>query len=665
MTRTGEHTLEPDDVSDELVVEDGEPPIEGAQWYRTTERGATLTYEIEPETLSWGSYITYDLLLDGCYLSTWALSLHEADSDRVFHLTYGALNQCEARVRAPVQAADQNRWMLDREGAWLKPICRGDRVDPAAVDRITIRVTCTNDEPTRWCQTPLTITAEEPDRLTDPTLPEGPLLDEFGQSTIHEWDGRTPDEQTLVERITEQHDTAGDGAPADRSDWGGDASRSFEATGFFRTEHDGDRWWLVDPDGHPFWSAGLDCVRVYCESAYEGIEDALSWMPDEEGEFADAYMHRRGDRLNYLATNMIRAFGAEEWRGRWADVALGQLRELGFNTVGNWSEWEDASEAGVPYVRPLSLRYPETPTIYRDFPDVYDDRIREDAATIADPLAETSDDPALIGYFLGNEPTWGFADETPAAGMLYTTETCATREELASWARARYEDDAALADAWHLDVTFDDLAHGEFEDPLTDAAREDLEEFSQIMVDRLYRILSEACREVDPDHLNLGTRYAYVPGDWALAGMHHVDVFSINCYSERVNPEYEQISDTLDLPVLIGEWHFGALDVGLPASGIGRVPDQAARGDAYRVYLEDAAAKPWCVGTHYFTLYDQSAVGRFDGEHYNIGFLDVCHRPYPELAAAAQESHDRLYDVATGEADPYDDEPEYLNRVYL
>ncbi|WP_228842424.1 hypothetical protein, partial [Halococcus agarilyticus] len=119
-----------------------------------------------------------------------------------------------------------------------------------------------------------------------------------------------------------------------------------------------------------------------------------------------------------------------------------------------------------------------------------------------------------------------------------------------------------------------------------------------------------------------------------------------------------------DAPILIGEFHFGALDAGLPATGVSRVPDQASRGDAYRVYVEDAATKPWCVGTHYFALYDESAIGRFDGENCNFGFLDVCSRPYEPLADAARRTHGRIYDLATGSTDPYDDAPEYLPEVF-
>ena len=57
--------------------------------------------------------------------------------------------------------------------------------------------------------------------------------------------------------------------------------------------------------------------------------------------------------------------------------------------------------------------------------------------------------------------------------MLYTTETCATREEFADWLGDRYANDGALTDAWEIDVTFGDLAYGEWEKPLTDAARDD------------------------------------------------------------------------------------------------------------------------------------------------------------------------------------------------
>lgn len=186
------------------------------------------------------------------------------------------------------------------------------------------------------------------------------------------------------------------------------------------------------------------------------------------------------------------------------------------------------------------------------------------------------------------------------------------------------------------------------------------------MVEKYFAALSAACRRADPNHLNLGMRWAGVPPEWAIAGMRTFDVFSLNCYLEKLpRDQSAKIHDMLKRPVMIGEWHFGALDVGLPASGIGRLSNQSARARAYRVYLEDAAANPHCVGAHWFTLYDQSALGRFDGENYNIGFLDICHRPYDELCRAAILTHERLYDVAAQRVQPYADAPEYLPKLFL
>jgi hypothetical protein len=340
------------------------------------------------------------------------------------------------------------------------------------------------------------------------------------------------------------------------------------------------------------------------------------------------------------------------------------MRQTGFNTVGNWSDWRAAQSAGFPYVRALYPYLPNTPMIFRDFPDVFAPAFEQDAAAFAQELLDTRDDPALIGYFLMNEPELGFASETAAAGMMFNTETCHTRTAFADFLRDKYGSDQALTAVWGVPVSLQAVAAGRWTQPPSAAMEADLQAFSTIMVERFFGVLSQACRAVDPHHLNLGARYYTIPPEWALYGMRHFDVFSVNCYDERVKDSLGTVSQQLQRPVLIGEWHFGALDVGLPASGIGRVHDQKARGQAIRVYIEDAAAKSWCVGVHYFTLYDQSALGRFDGENYNIGFIDTCHRPYTALAEAARETHARLYAVAAGQVTPFDEAPVYLAKLF-
>jgi hypothetical protein len=304
-------------------------------------------------------------------------------------------------------------------------------------------------------------------------------------------------------------------------------------------------------------------------------------------------------------------------------------------------------------------------TIYRDFPDVYHPDFDKDAVAYAAELKDTVDDPAFIGYFMMNEPQWGFSKELPAVGMLYNTPECETRKELVTFLKKKYQSSDALSSAWNISTTFAAIETGKWKTAFTESAINDLKDFSEIMVEKYFTTLAEQCRKVDPNHLNLGIRYQGVPPEWTVAGMKSFDVFSMNCYREKVPTEFtEQINELLKLPTIIGEWHFGALDVGLPSSGIGHLKNQADRAKAYRVYFEDAAANPNCIGVHWFTLYDESALGRFDGENYNIGFFDVCNRPYPELSEGAMASHQRMYELAVKRLEPFDDEPEYLPKVF-
>jgi hypothetical protein len=665
--------LVPERLIGGIEREEGQAPIAGATWYKAAATGDGLLYRFPRGALAEARYLTADVLLDGTHLATFLLTLQEGEEGPAFGLSYGLLNQCSARMRVDLEAVNQNRWRYEREGAWLKPLCQGERVDLQRVDRMMVRVDRKSTEPVRWCMTPIVAAVEQPLRLEEPVLPHGPLLDELGQSTLYQWRTKTRSAGEVVARLRAQLAAA----PAQRwpdqfSRWGGWKNKRLEGSGFFRTHHDGQRWWLVDPDGYVFWSSGPDCVRVDTAAGFGGLETALSWMPNPNGPYNEIY-ERRGPvpLINYLAANLIRAFGPATWYEKWARIVLGELRRLGFNTVANWSDWRIARDARMPYVRPLEATYLSLPLVYRDFPDVFHPDFEEAAAAFARPLRETTDDPAMIGYFLMNEPNWGFAMETPAAGMLFNTPACASRVALSQFLRERYGDDDSLSAAWGMDVTFHAIAEGDlkgFPQPLRSAAQEDLAAFSAIMVEKFFGDLSAACRAVDSHHLNLGIRYYTIPPAWALEGMRHFDVFSMNCYQKDLTgleKPVRSVVETLDLPILVGEWHFGALDAGLPASGIGHVPDQEARGQAFRVYLEDAAAKPWCVGVHYFTLYDQSAIGRFDGENYNIGFLDVCNRPYEPLAAAARASHERLYQVAVGMVKPYDDVPEYLPLLFL
>jgi len=646
---------------------DGPNYLPDAIWYEGDQPGDGISFSIPKGSLLGQKYITADMLADGNHMTRFQIKLQEGVDGRVFSFAFGVLNQCSLRVRLPLSLVDQNRWGIDREGAFLKPRCAGDRVDLMKVDRMTFTIIRKSPKPSKFCIMPVLYSDKEVPLIVHPKLPKGKLIDDIGQSTIHNWQGKTKNASEMMSYLRARLDNAKHSWSENMSKWGGwKEKRLDQGTGYYRTHHDGKRWWLIDPEGYYFWSAGIDCIRVDTTANCNLLEDALIFMPDKYGDFKEIYDDRNGHtHINYLASNYIKTFGKDGWRDLWSKIALDELKRLRVNTVGNWSEWEYASKSQFPYVRPMSFLPIRVKNMYRDFPDVFHPDFEADAGDYAKILADTKDDSALIGYFMMNEPKWAFSSELPAVGMLYNAPDCATRKELKLFLEKKYKSDAAFASAWKLPVTMKMIEQGSWKQRFTNEALADLEAFSQLMVERYFTILSSACKEVDPNHLNLGIRYAGVPPKWAVEGMKAFDVFSMNCYQEKVPIEQtDRIHNLLNMPIIIGEWHFGALDVGLPSSGIGHVHTQEDRGKAYRVYIEDAAANPNCIGTHWFTLYDQSALGRFDGENYNIGFLDVCNKPHMAICDAAINSHEIIYDIADGKAAPYADAPEYLPKLF-
>lgn len=659
--------LEPSKIIGLKIIE-GENYIDNAVWYAGENTKDGFKYQFPKGSLKDKKFITTDMLADGNTMIKFNIELQEGKDGRTFQFAFGVLNQCSLRVRLPLYLVDQNTWRIPRDGAFLKPMCWGDRVDLAKVDRMKFYIDRKSDETAKFCITSVVATIEEVGVIDHPVLPKGKLLDEIGQSTIHNWQGKTGSLEDMKSNLRKRLDESNHMLPDDFSTWGGCKSKRIDkGSGFFKVHRDDNRWWLVDPDGYLFWSAGIDSVRVDTSANINLLEDALSFIPSDIGDFSEIFNNRDGQmHINYLAANYIRTFGKHDWMEKWATIALDELKRLRFNTVGNWSEWEYASKARFPFVRPMSFNAKRTKNIYRDFPDVYHPDFEKDAQDYAQVLSTSVDDPALIGYFMMNEPNWAFSHELPAVGMLYNSEECITRTKLANFLKKKYGSAETLKKQWKQDVDFALINKGHWKGEFSKEALIDLEAFSELMVEKYFGDLSDACRKIDPNHLNLGIRYQNVPPKWAVSGMKSFDVFSMNNYREKVPLEQtREIHDLLQMPVIIGEWHFGALDVGLPSSGIGHVRTQKDRGKAYRIYFEDAAANPNCIGVHWFVLYDQSALGRFDGENYNIGFSDICNRPHQALCDAAIKSHELMYKIADGSVKPYNDRPAYLPKLFI
>jgi hypothetical protein len=147
-------------------------PIDRGVWYQAQEIEDGLLYTFKPGLLSKDRYLTTDCLLGGTTLTAFILTLQEGENGPAFSLRFKLLNKCSARIRLSLDAVNLNKWCLEREGAWLKPICEGDRVDLSRVDRMFFKVLRKSQEPVRFCITPFIVTSENVPRITKPVLPE-------------------------------------------------------------------------------------------------------------------------------------------------------------------------------------------------------------------------------------------------------------------------------------------------------------------------------------------------------------------------------------------------------------------------------------------------------------------------------------------------------------
>ncbi len=484
-----------------------------------------------------------------------------------------------------------------------------------------------------------------------------PFIDTFGQYRHRDWPGKVKSEDDLRRRREDEAaELRGKAEPAGWSRYGGwAAGPRREGTGYFRVEKVDGRWWFVDPDGWLFWSHGVDCVRML---DYTVVEERMGWFEDFPGlkpELAGFhgslqvlkghYAGRKPGGYSFAGANLRRKYGAD-WSAVYAEVVHRRLRSWGMNTVANWSARDVTKLRRTPYTDSLDSggapRIAGSEGYWGKFPDVFDDRFVAGLRRgMAGKAGGSAGDPWCLGYFSDNEMSWGDAGSLAEATIRSPADQPAKRAFMESL-KARYGTVAALNAGWGS-------SHASWEDwlasrdvPDRKRARTDLEAFYDRMADTYFGTVRRVIREFAPRQLYLGCRFSAVNDRAAAAAARHCDVVSYNLYQRSV-ADYV-FPGGADVPLLIGEFHFGALDRGLFHTGLVAVEDQEARARAYREYVEGALRHPQFVGTHWFQWQDEPTTGRaYDEENYQIGLVDIADTPYAELIGAVRAVGEGMY----------------------
>ncbi len=452
----------------------------------------------------------------------------------------------------------------------------------------------------------------------DAVLEDGPVVDEFGQWIPGDWPGKARSLEQLRKEWEAEEAALGQ-EDLGYCPYGGYRNTKAKATGFFRVEQVDGRWWFVDPDGHLFFSLGVDVITPYSATRVEGRESFFAALPPPDLRPSMRAGARAPMAASFYTWNLLRRFGSE-WRQKWVELTLRRMDAWGFNTIANWSDPALGAARRKPYV--ITLRGWGIEAAPLGMPDVYSPEwaVRVEKAA-AEQCAPRKDDPWVLGYFVANEPPWP-GRESLLVEMILEGPPTATQRELKKF-----------------------LAEGD--------SPERRREFVLRAFERMLEVINSAIRKHDPNHLNLGIRFGGRPPEEIMRAARVFDVYSHNVYDYVPDAALlDRVCKLTGRPIIIGEFHFGTPGRGM-AAGLRQTRDQTERGVAYRYYVENAAAHPAMVGTHWFQWVDQPATGRFDGENYNIGLVDVTDRPYRELIEAAQATHRRLYAVHSGKEPPF------------
>jgi len=504
-------------------------------------------------------------------------------------------------------------------------------------------------------------------RLIPYTVSLEGIVDQFGQYAKADWPGKLKSiEEFSTRRKQEEAWLKANPQLPGRSKYGGwTGGPRLKATGFFRTEKVNGKWWLVDPDGYLFFSLGVDCVTVGNATITTGREYMFTWLPKKDDPLAKYAGYTRGVHsgpvkegadYNFLAANLERKYGPD-FRKTWFDIALSRLRAWGFNTVGNWSDWDLHRNGRVPYVATAHIagdhaRLSSGSDYWGKMHDPFDPRFAQSVSNSLQALtARVEGDPWCIGYFVDNELSWGgWGDDGGRYGLAYgalaESAQSPAKQAFLAQLKAKYSDIGKLNAAWGTSFADWNALQDpvRLPQPLTEAAKADLGAFVRSLAERYFRIIRDELKKRDPDHLYLGCRFAWRTPEAVEASAQICDVVSFNIYAPKVDPAAWGSLEKLNKPCIIGEFHFGALDRGMFHTGLVAARNQKERAAMYKEYVRSVLDHPAFVGCHWFQYVDEPITGRtYDGENYNIGFVTVTDDPYPELVSAARSVHREAY----------------------
>ena len=465
-----------------------------------------------------------------------------------------------------------------------------------------------------------------------------PWVDAFGQANYVEWPDKvhSPEEIRAKGAAEEKDLAARPWAIPDADRFGGWAKGpQLKATGHFRTEKVDGKWWLVDPDGHLFFSQGVDHVGNPSSTPIGGREHYFEKLPPESGPtkafwgkmtrpalryyYSDP-AHIPAKTFDFGSYNLYLKYG-DDWRAKNRATIHRRMRSWGLNTIAaSAPHVATAGESRMPYTvwMPARSRPIETGKAHWGaLLDPFAPEFAENARKSAGNLKQHADDPWCIGFFSGNEQSWDASETGLARKILDAPDGQPAKVEFLRRLAEKGIDPKQVPDA-------------------------ELRAFGIAVAEKYYSTVRDAARAVAPQMLYLGDRLAWGCPDVVRAAAKYADVVTMNIYD--FVPSRDLPPGSADKPIMITEFHFGCYDTGYFYASLIPVKDQTSRAAAYCAYVRAALDNPRFVGTHWFCWRDCPITGYCgEGANAQCGLVSMADVPYAELIGAIRTVAAELY----------------------
>lgn len=423
--------------------------------------------------------------------------------------------------------------------------------------------------------------------------------------------------------------------------FGGWTGKKLTKTGFFHTEHDGQRWWFVTPEGNAFLSFGVN-------------------------HYHDGWWIQ-----NYNRDHWVNTFGAKEprdekWNEGFRKVATADLDRLGINTLGWHTDalmlTDKPYEAVVPYLRsfkPIVLDHYRNPTV-----DAFMDVFAPEFEKLCDKTAKNvaapyKDDPMLLGYCMSDCPIFTdndirFMGVTSWSRVLPNLDSDSLgKQAYVALMKKHYSEIKDFNSNYESNFSsWDDLAKTKDwkpnKAPKNDNEKADNEAFTLLCVDRYYAVSKAAIQKYDPNHLFLGDKLNGNTDNLERVlevAAKHVDVIVYQfygTYAEQI-ALLDKLTPKVKIPFMNGDIGFTVSTETMPNPHGPHAKDQAERADWLIESVNGCFARPEFIGWHMCGIIDtwQTMPTKEHAQHQ--GLMTVTGEYYPEMEDAVKQISDQMY----------------------